>query len=50
MAWEESRKAEFGRVGRKSKGHWVNGVEEEKKNRTRQEKGIKKRKNRWKST
>ena len=27
MAWEKSRKVEFGRVGRKCKGHWVNGVE-----------------------
>ena len=28
MAWEERRKVELGRVGRKCKGHWVNGVGE----------------------
>ena len=27
MAWEKSRKVELGRVGRKCKGHWVNGDE-----------------------
>ena len=32
MAWEKSRKVELGRVGRKCKGHWVDGVGEEKKN------------------
>ena len=28
MAWEKKRKVEFGRVGRKCIGHWVNGIEE----------------------
>ena len=31
MAWRKRRKVAFGGVGRKCKGHWVNGVEEEKK-------------------
>ena len=30
VAWEERRKVELGRVGRKGIGHWLNGVEEEK--------------------
>lgn len=29
--WEKRRKVELGRVGRKCRGHWVNGVGEDKK-------------------
>ena len=29
--WESRKKVELGRVGRKDRGHWVNGVGEEKK-------------------
>lgn len=34
---KKSRKVELGRVERKCKGHWVNGVEEEKKARESRE-------------